>query len=166
MWWPAHSQEQGRVTATSSPRDPPRNRRRYSQEQGPLAYHLLTTEPAAVRLVSWLQCEVRLGCSAAAMRASFAHYSGCGFSTKNARKCLHRYCAARPNTTVDAAASWSRPSGRVATHDRGRGERLRGASSVRAAEAAANEAQACARRPGCCERHPRVCSRPASSDGT
>eukprot|EP00966_Prymnesium_polylepis_P258055 5960796-Prymnesium_polylepis.1 len=76
---------------------------RGSQEQGPLAHHLLTSAARFVRLVPWLQCEVRRGCHTpehGARVPSFLHYSGCSFSTKRARKCLARFCDV--NASLDA----------------------------------------------------------------
>lgn len=108
---------------------------RGSQEQGPLTYHLIKSHRDRVQLVTWLQCEVSLGCNEQMLRPSFFHYSGCSFSTKRARKCLARYCDA--NASVDA--SWRR-------HSTEKDKRQPGV-------------QRCKNQPGCCQRHPRACLR-------
>ena len=108
---------------------------RGSQEQGPLAHHLMKSAPQLVRLVPWLQCEVRRGCSSGRIAPSFLHYSGCSFSTKRARKCLARYCDA--NASLDASWPKRHRTGSGAVLERGHKQ--------------------CAERPGCCESHPRAC---------
>lgn len=150
----------------------------HSQEQGPLAHHLLSTAPAAVRLVPWLQCEVRLlGADCrnwSRYVASFAHFSGCGFTTKNARKCVARFCrggGGGGNEGINVSASWRRPArvqrgqwrGQVAAH----GGELRAAAlrkitrapvRRRTTRAGLQASAPCTERPGCCARHPRACA--------
>lgn len=147
----------------------------HSQEQGPLAHHLLSTAPAAVRLVPWLQCEVRLlGANCrnwSRYVASFAHFSGCGFTTKNARKCVARFCNGGGDG-INVSASWSRPARAQRGEWRGqvtrRGE-LRAAALARrrivrspvrhrTAMSGLQAPAPCTERPGCCARHPRACA--------
>lgn len=107
-----------------------------SQEQGPLTHHLVRYHRQQVQLVSWLQCEVLLGCNNSWFVPSFLHYSGCSFSTKRARKCLSRYCQAN----FSLHASWRRPQ--QSTHLSSRAIKQLPCRSVA----------------GCCDRHPRACS--------
>lgn len=152
----------------------------HSQEQGPLAHHLLLTAPAAVRLVPWLQCEVRLlgaGCrNWTRHAASFAHYSGCGFTTKNARKCVARFCSGGGDSGggqegINVSASWRRPArvqrsewrSQVARSSELRAAALARRKTTRApvrrrtTAAGLQVPTPCAERPGCCARHPRAC---------
>ena len=131
---------------------------RGSQEQGPLAHHLVKSAPHRVRMVPWLQCEVRRGCDGGHFAPSFLHYAGCSFSTKRARKCLARYCDA--NASLDASWPKSRSQHRATAGGGG------GASPFRLLRASGVTSEGrrrqCAERPGCCERHPRACAPPPS----